>query len=320
MHDHQAAVLDLAIESLTDEYDSSGQTSSEYGFTLAIGQYRYQFSEYTNDPLSAVVYPVFDTFDWDSRQIAGMLTTNIYWKLFFENSLPENAKGIMVVLKNTFNQSFTYRVDGLQATFVGAGDWHDSSYDDLGQTANMAEYLSKRSGPATRSYTAVPLLGEYGDYTLHVYPSADTEADYLTSEPIIYTLLVVAVFLVSSAVFVLYDFLVERRQRLVMDNALKSGALISSLFPTNVRDRLYQEAEQALQKKELAKKERKAKLKRQKLGLIPGDTWRMGNSSPAKASKKERSSEFFGPSSQHHGPAIADRFENSTVLFADLAG
>lgn len=312
MHDHQAAVLDLAIESLTNEYDSSGQSTNEYSFMLAMGQYRYQFSEYTNDPLSAVVYPVFDNFDWDSRQIAGILTTNIYWKLFFENSLPENARGIMVVLENTFNQTFTYRVDGLEATFVGAGDWHDTAYDDLGQTANMAEYMQKRSGPSSRSYTAVQ-LGDYGDYTIHVYPSSDTEADYLTNEPIFYTLLVVAVFLVTSAVFILYDFLVERRQRLVMDNALKSGALISSLFPTNVRDRLYQEAEQALQKKKRSEKEKRAKQKLQKSRAVPGETWPMGSPTDT-AGKMERRS------SLHRSSAIADRFENSTVLFADLAG
>lgn len=39
-------------------------------------------------------------------------------------------------------------------------------------------------------------------------------------------------------VFVLYDFYVERRQKLVMNKAERSSAIVSSLFPSTVRDRL----------------------------------------------------------------------------------
>jgi hypothetical protein len=270
------------------------------------------------------VYPVFDTFDYHNRQVAGMLTTNIYWKLFFQNSLPDNAQGIIVVLQNTFNQTFTYRIDGVKATYLGVGDLHDPSYDHLGQTAKMGDYIQKTVNPTTRSYTAAPLLGDYGDYTIHVYPSADTEDAFLTNEPVFYTLIVAGVFLITSTVFIGYDFFVARRQRLVMDNALKSGALISSLFPSNVRDRLYQEAEQARQEKERAAKAKKKKLKRVGTNRASEEKlWRV-QESPVVAVKHSPSrttvSSSLNSSLHKRGPAIADRFENSTVLFADLKG
>ena len=314
MYDHHAAILDLAIGNLTDAYDTSGRISMEYGLIQAMGQYRYEpETEYTQDPLSAVVYPVFDNFDPFNRQVAGMLTTNIYWKLFFQNVLPEDARGIIVVLENTFEQTFTYRVDGLIATFLGDGDLHDTAYDYLGQTAMMGDYIKEMADPTTQSYSAAPLLGEYGDYKISVYPSSDTEADHLTNEPIFYTIIVGAVFLLTAAVFVLYDYFSERRQRVVMDNAIKSGALISSLFPSNIRDRLYEEAEAERKKKLREKKDGRNNLRKTDAERIP---WRVQDST--KKELQERS-DLLG-SLHHRGPAIADRFEHSTVLFADLAG
>jgi hypothetical protein len=46
-----------------------------------------------------------------------------------------------------------------------------------------------------------------------------------------------------SLVFVLYDCLVARRQRIVMKRALASGAIMTSRFPSQVRDQLYKENE-----------------------------------------------------------------------------
>jgi hypothetical protein len=42
----------------------------------------------------------------------------------------------------------------------------------------------------------------------------------------------------TSLVFLLYDRLVERRQK-VMSTAVQSSAIVSSLFPSQVRDRLF---------------------------------------------------------------------------------
>ena len=293
----EKAVIDFASDMGLD-FDPSGFLRVFFNIMLGLGQYRYDAQEFIEDQTSTVVYPVFDAFTPD-RRLAAILSTNIYWRMFFENALPEDATGVIVVLENTFGQQFTYRVDGQVAKYIGKGDLHDTAYDHLEETAHMAQYIKNREGPTTRSYTTVELDDSYCDYKLRVYPSADMEAEFQTNKPFWYTLIVASVFVVTSAVFVLYDYLVERRQTLVMDNALKSGALISSLFPANVRERLLAEAEEEKQRQKKAKKDKKKSKE---------SAWR------AKSSRAEASKSF------RKGPVIADKYEETTVLFADLAG
>jgi hypothetical protein len=52
-------------------------------------------------------------------------------------------------------------------------------------------------------------------------------------------LVTVAIFVCVILLFFLYDILVERRQRRVMASAAKSDAMINSLFPAVIRDRLF---------------------------------------------------------------------------------
>jgi hypothetical protein len=92
--------------------------------TLAVSQYRHNIGEYQDDPLTFIVYPVFDSFE-DDRQLAGVLATNVYWKLFFADILPPSASGIVCILENSYNQTLVYRIDGPDVTYLGEEDLHD---------------------------------------------------------------------------------------------------------------------------------------------------------------------------------------------------
>jgi hypothetical protein len=52
-----------------------------------------------------------------------------------------------------------------------------------------------------------------------------------------------SIFVFTSIIFLVYDGWVEKRQRQLYHAALRSSAFISSLFPTNVRDRLLHDGE-----------------------------------------------------------------------------
>jgi hypothetical protein len=54
---------------------------------LAASQYRHRSEVYQGDPMTVIGYPVFDSFE-DDRQLAGVLATNIYWRLLFTDILP----------------------------------------------------------------------------------------------------------------------------------------------------------------------------------------------------------------------------------------
>ena len=113
-------------------------------------------------------------------------------------------------------------------------------------------------------------------------------------------------FLVTTMVFFLYDILVQRRQRMVAGKAARSTAVVASLFPTSVAQRLIQNAN-------VTKKKNTAK------------TVKLGNVQPVNRANnpylEAASDDEGGPLGFGDGPGdkpIAELFPKATVLFADI--
>jgi hypothetical protein len=79
-------------------------------------------------------------------------------------------------------------------------------------------------------------------YSISIYPSQVFEDEYTTSTPWILVSAVAGTLLFAIGMFFVYDRLVERRQTLVLQKAVQSTAIVSSLFPKTVRDRLMNNA------------------------------------------------------------------------------
>ena len=132
-------------------------------------------------------------------------------------------------------------------------------------------------------------------YTLHVYPSQIYYQSHMTKDSIVITFSVAMVFLFTIFMFLVYDWLVERRQKLVLAKATQSTAIVSSLFPKNVRDRLLQ-----------TDTDNKANPK-STIGMAPN----------------HRLKTFLNGSSggtDNTSQPIADLFPHCTVFFADIVG
>jgi hypothetical protein len=97
---------------------------------LRLSQYRENVEEYVDGLSTFLAYPVFDSFE-DNREVTGVLATNIYYKILFTNLLPSLTQGIICVVENSFNQSFTYRIDGDKATLLGMGAMNKPKYAHL---------------------------------------------------------------------------------------------------------------------------------------------------------------------------------------------
>jgi signal transduction histidine kinase len=195
---------------------------------LAISQYRHDTGiGLVDDPVTFLAYPVFDTFDED-RELAGVLATNVYWKLFFTNILPIRATGYICVLENSYNQTLAYRIDGPAVTYLGEGDQHDPHYEYLEESADINSFATDQAGPETRSYTTVPLSKEFGKYRLRIYPSAETEDPFTTNDPLVYTSVVASAFLITSLIFLAFAFVVEKRQRTVMERIVKTATMAAA--------------------------------------------------------------------------------------------
>jgi signal transduction histidine kinase/CheY-like chemotaxis protein len=212
---NQAAMGRATVPTLQSEKDFLRDS-------LARSQYRHNIDEYLGDPVTIFAYPVFDSFE-DDHQVAGVLVTYVYWKLFFANILPPTASGIICILENSFNQTLVYRIDGSDVTYLGDKDTHDTKYDYLERHADINAYVESQAGPETRSYTAVPLSKEFGKYTLRIYPSRHTEKQFYSNKPWVYSIVVASTFLFTSIVFVVFAGVVERRQQIVMQGVVKSA-------------------------------------------------------------------------------------------------
>ena len=123
---------------------------------LKSSQYREHIGDLIDGLSTFLAYPVFDKLS-DDKQVAGVLATNVYWEVLLSNLLPASSKGIICVVENSFNQTFTYRIDGPSATILGIGDLHDSKYDDLEYSENINDYLQRRATPENREYSTVAL-------------------------------------------------------------------------------------------------------------------------------------------------------------------
>jgi hypothetical protein len=233
----QAVIDDATGGPLLGDFDSSAM----FSMILSKSQYRFEVEGYLGDPTSSFAYPVFDSFDLETRRVVGVLGTMIYWRLYLD-VLPKDTRGIICVLENSSNQTFSYQIDD-EVKYLGYGDRHDREYDGFVESGDIAAYVNKKSSPATKSLTSVALNTTYAQYKIRIYPSDSTKKQHVNSNPLMLAWLIVGVFLFSSLVFVLYTIAVARRQRIVMDRAVASGAIVSSLFPSQVRDQIYEENE-----------------------------------------------------------------------------
>ena len=121
-----------------------------------------------------------------------------------------------------------------------------------------------------------------------------------TNLPVVVTTATAAVFAVLLLLFAVYDCVVERRNSILIEAAEKSHNILSSLFPQNVRERLFAEQKDA----ELQAKLNAGRVRNLKGYLDGGMQGDIGEE------------DELG----YKGKPIADLFTESTVLFADIAG
>ena len=220
-------------------------------------------------PESMLVTPIFESPHEASSPIGAVLTAVIPWKDQFTDVLPEGEGEIVVVVLNRRSQAFTFKVVGPHVHYLGPEDLHNHAYDYLEIVDDFAAYVED-------------IQGHFG-YTVHIYPTNTFVQENTTNHPIVYTIIVVFVFAFTASAFVLYDVLVERRQKKVLDTATKSSAIINSLFPSNVRQRLMEEAANT----KAAKTDKTNAFSAQGIGSAFGGTQTCGTSKPSLTSSRK---------------------------------
>jgi hypothetical protein len=202
------------------------------------------------EPVSDIFYPLLeDSINYmdvykdsgytpqNNETLRGVLSMSVYWRDFFRDILPNGKNGVLVVVENPCNPTFTYQINGPRVVYLGGFDAHDPEYDHLEMAANFIDL--RKFAVKNIKYTGLPLDNDYCPFRVRLYPSKMKQDQYTTSDAVIFAVSAALIFLFTSAVFIVYAICVERRQRLVMNTAVRSTAIVSSLFPENVRDRMY---------------------------------------------------------------------------------
>lgn len=264
-----------------------------------------QDTTYHTEPYGNIFYPIITTItnevflkDDDSKSLPltknetkGILSVTFYWRDLLKDILPKNSDGMSIVVTNTCNQSFTYTWFESDPVYLGNSDLHDTAFDHLEKSFSLTN-IGKGN-----VYTGLNLSSSGCAYELRTYPSKEMLQNYQSSiaSPSVFTGIAVVIFIFTSMVFIFYDCLVERRQKKVYTSALRNTLIVSSLFPKNVRDRLYEENTSNQLKYHAATKTHMKSIVNEKAP---------NTNEPAKGAEAP----------------IADLFLNCTVLFADISG
>lgn len=201
------------------------------------------------EPLVRLLYPVLSSAlsvpesasaPATDSEVSAVVASSFYFGTLLRGILPTGQDGLVVVVNNECGMSFTYELNGAEPTYLGEGDLHDHQYEDYALSVNFTE-LSEFiiGGDLQTYYQGLPIATSYCMYNVTIFPSEVMETKYRSNDPIIFTYSVIAIFLVTSICFLGYDKLVADRQQKVLRSAQRSNAIISSLFPSNIRERLF---------------------------------------------------------------------------------
>lgn len=243
------------------------------------------FNDEYDGPLSVSVVPVLDSTP--EKNVVGAISIEQNWLSIFKKVSLEDCKShVVVVMENSCGDVLSFDIMGGEVHFLGATDQHDPDFDD--QYVGSADYgvhtrlkaMFVRVGVAVAPPEFMELFMEMSrhpntqeadhlertsdgsrcGYTIKVYPTKDFRSVYVTKRPAIFTVSAILIFVFASAIFFTYDRLVEKRQRKVLDAAVKSRKIVYSLFPRMVRERLFGGSQEAIESRFLVRLSPKIRL------------------------------------------------------------
>ncbi|KAG7342014.1 family 3 adenylate cyclase [Nitzschia inconspicua] len=289
--------MDLASHPVVADllWDSCVKKVKDYSRVIDL---EFLMGEAANDG-HIVIDPIFDDFHEDAEVVGFMLAT-LNWDRIFDNVLFDSVAPVMVEIHANCSAGFSYLLTGEGPTFLGPGiNWHGKKFDSLTVSKGILTPMESREGypPVVHSHRPTDAYHNLSHctYSMNTYPTVEFEQSYHTTQPIWFTTMIASIFLCTAMVFLVYDILVQKRQKKLMSSAKRSNAIVSSLFPKEVQEKLMNQVDG----------ENAGNMRHGRRGAMvdfldeanPKDTDVVPSGSP-----------------------IADIFTDATVMFADIAG
>lgn len=136
------------------------------------------------EPVSTWFYPILGTNNSEisiteddknypsGYDVKSFIGIEFYWREKMKDILGKGSKGIVLVVDNPCSSnSFTYQIDGSNATYLGVGDHHDPKYNQFTISSAMFDLNSYRVDESV--YTGIPVDNGECIFTFRTYPSDD---------------------------------------------------------------------------------------------------------------------------------------------------
>lgn len=284
-------------------------------------------------PSSILFYPIFSEFGNDD--VVGSISIVFLWEDLLRRVLPNYVEGLIAVLESSISTSldpvhglprqlWTYEIVGGENVFFVEGDQHDNDFNRYEHEIN--------TNVAFEGFPGLENVDNLITFKIRLYPSERLRKNHISRRPVVYTIIMLFIFLFVSLVFLAHDHLHARQQSKVMAFARKSGRIVDSLFPIQVKNRLFDASENV-------HKQLRFQCDILDKDLDSHDTQAGPPNEQSADSRKERMKKFLKLS--NHGnrksfddmsymkqsmllaintPPIADLFPETSIMFADIVG
>ena len=246
--------------------------------------------QFKSDPHAYVIGPIFSKIEEEAkRKLVGITLAITDISNLFHRLLPQYADGgIVAVLGDDCGNTVSYELSSGRAIFLGHGDFHDPDFDEYRRVTKNIELYNEDD------------IKYLCGYKLQLYPTATLKESYTTTSLGLYMAIIgIAVVLIFA--FGVYDYIVTKRQKKTMQTAIKTRAIVSSLFPEKIARKLVNEA---CDPNDDNRKVKPFLNTRAKIETIMNKETDLEN--------KE--------SLHHEAKPLAELFPEATVIFADLVG
>ena len=218
-------------------------------------------------PRGTIYQPVFDNFSRDNSTVVGFVFSILTWDNMFTNVLFDSSAPLLVEIEGNCSRGYSYLLMGSEVQFLGRGNsvFHNPEYDKYKRSSEiLLSPLNSREGYPDVAHAHRPTDAAHNEshcqYIMHTYPTDEFVEGYRTQKPIYYTIAIGCVFVCTALVFLVYDWMVQRRQKNLLSIARKTNAIVSSLFPAAIQQRMMKE-------QDLKEKKRKEIEKRKKMQI-----------------------------------------------------
>jgi hypothetical protein len=205
---------------------------------------RYQVGP-KEDPQYLAVQPIFGDFR-KVANIVGYMTGTQPWKSLLSGIIATDGSNdkvdvSCVVADSCTGQSFTFWINGSDTVYAGAGDLHETSYDGMKATSVVASYTLhlNNTEESTQQAGQKGLSWDSCFVELSIYPTSTMEASFDSGAPVAYLLLILSLSGILIMAFATHNKAVDQRHQELQAKSRRSNAIIATLFPDQIRDKLF---------------------------------------------------------------------------------